>query len=78
MLEDVKSKIQILKDKNNGMRLYLEFNSDAWYGTRDSDDNEYWLTVRDFITPDSLYLGNIDDDSLQKLKSLSASLDASN
>ena len=24
------------------------------------ESNEYWLTVKDFVTPDSLYVGNID------------------
>ena len=83
LLDDVKSKIQILeKEKKQWNEVAVsgipEFGRLRITPIDYYDSNEYWLTVRDFITPDSLYIGNVENDSLQKLKSLSASFDASN
>ena len=38
--------------------------------------NDYWLTVRDFITPDTLYLGNLSTGAPEPLKSLPGFFDA--
>ncbi len=42
------------------------------------DDNTYWLTVRDYITPNTLYIGDVETKTTTQLKKLPDFFDASN
>ncbi|MBM76410.1 MAG: S9 family peptidase [Proteobacteria bacterium] len=42
------------------------------------DSNDYWLTVRDYITPDTLHMGSIGGSEPEFLKSLPSFFDADN
>ena len=48
----------------------MKLEDDSYYS------NDYWLTVRDFITPDTLYLGNLSTGAPEPLKSLPGFFDA--
>lgn len=46
-------------------------------GVDDVDSDDYWLTITDFLTPTSLYLGNVASNDREKLKQTPAFFDGS-
>ena len=81
-LDDVKSKIKILApSKKQWTEVKIagipEFGRLRITPIDQHESNEYWLTVKDFVTPDSLYVGNIDSGIPEKIKSLPEMFDAS-
>lgn len=82
-LDDVKSKIIILTPykkewKSSSLSGLPQMGNLSVWPIDSEESNDYWLTVRDFITPNTLYTGSIDGDAPEKLKSLPAFFDASN
>ena len=83
ILDDVKSKIVVLTPaKKTWTESTLEgipqFGILTLTPIDSEDSNDYWLTVKDFITPNTLYVGTIGGDPPKNVKSLPAFFDTTN
>ncbi|MCA9192209.1 MAG: S9 family peptidase [Planctomycetales bacterium] len=82
VLEDVKNRLYVLKEEPNGwqrssLKGVPEFGTIS-AGAVDADDsNAYWLTSSDYITPTTLYYGEIEGTHPVLLKQLAAQYDSS-
>ncbi|HAC92009.1 MAG TPA: S9 family peptidase [Planctomycetaceae bacterium] len=82
VLEDVKNRIYVLKQSNGGWRSSPlqgapEIGTIEVSAVDADESNAYWLSSSDFITPNTLYYGQIDG-GIEQLKQLPAQFDASN
>ena len=75
-LENVRNKLYLLKcETGEWTRKTLEaptFGSIHARGIDPDESDDYFLTVTDFLTPSSLYVGTVDQAAQEKLKSLPA------
>jgi prolyl oligopeptidase len=80
VLENVRSKLYTLKhSEGKWTRLELEvpeFGSSSMSGIDRDESDDYFLTLTDFLTPSSLYIGNILHPEREKIKSLPSFFDA--
>ena len=81
-LDDVRSRITVLTRARGAWRRSpvpgLPPLASAWATAVDEEtSDDYWLTVTDFLTPTSLYLGNVGNPAREKLKQTPAFFDGS-
>ncbi len=82
VLEDVKNRIYLV-EPNDGiwtrklMPNLPEFGTVNISAVDDEESNDFFMTVNDYLTPNSLYLGSIGGGAPQLLKQLPAFFDAS-
>ena len=76
VLENVRSKLYALqRSEGQWKRITLEvpeFGSTTISGIDSDESDDYFLTLTDFLTPSSLYIGTIGQPQREKLKSLPA------
>lgn len=82
VLEDVKNRIYVLKRHNDGwrsspLRGTPEIGTIEVSAVDADESNDYWLSSSDFITPNTLFYGQVDGD-IEQLKQLPAQFEASN
>jgi prolyl oligopeptidase len=79
-LENVRSKLYALQHaEGRWKRIELEapeFGSASINGIDRDESDDYFITLTDFLTPSSLYIGNIGQPRREKLKSLPSYFDA--
>ncbi|MAA80080.1 MAG: S9 family peptidase [Deltaproteobacteria bacterium] len=81
-LDNVQSKVVVAtpswrKWKQEPLQGIPQFGQVRISAIDSAKNNEYWLTVRDYITPDSLYVGTVGKNP-EKIKSLPAFFDSTN
>ena len=80
VLENVRSKLYALRrSEGRWTRVALEapeFGSASLTGIDRDESDDYFLTLTDFLTPSSLYLGTIEAAKREKLKTLPVFFDA--
>jgi prolyl oligopeptidase len=80
VLENVRSKLYALRrSEGRWTRIALEapeFGSGSLTGIDRDESDDYFLTLTDFLTPSSLYLGTIEAAQREKLKTLPVFFDA--
>lgn len=83
VLEDVKNRIYLVKPSHSGTWERTPLPNLPQFGTvsvsavDDEDSNDFFMTVTDYLTPTSLYLGTIGGGAPELLKQLPAFFDAS-
>lgn len=82
VLEDVKNRIYLVEPGDDVWRRSLlphlpEFGTVSISAVDDEDSNDFFMTVTDYLTPTSLYIGTIGGEAPQLLKQLPAFFDAS-
>ncbi len=83
VLDNVRSRVYVLRPDDSGhwtttlVKGLPEFSSIGARPVDPFDSDGYWLTITDFLTPSSLYLGSADNDAREKLKQTPAFFDAS-
>ena len=82
VLDNVRSRIHVLRPGANGwadtpMVGLPEFGSIGVTAVDDLEGDDYWLTVTDFLTPSSLYLGHLATGQRERLKQSPSYFDAS-
>ncbi len=82
VLEDVKNRIYLVEPSTGIWTRSLlphlpEFGTVSISAVDDEQSNDFFMTVTDYLTPTSLYLGTIGGDAPQLLKQLPAFFDAS-
>ena len=82
VLEDVKNRIYLVEPDagvwaRSAMAHLPEFGTVSISAVDDEESNDFFMTVTDYLTPTSLYLGTIGGDAPQLLKQLPAFFDAS-
>jgi prolyl oligopeptidase len=79
-LDNVRNRLFMLKlEKGSWSRTPIEapdFGSVGLNGIDEDDSDDYFMTVTDFLTPSSLYYGNLGKTEREKLKSLPAYFNA--
>ena len=79
-LEHVKSRIHVYSRKKGWTCSELpglpEFGHISVSAVDDWEGNDYWLSVRDFVTPDTISMGTIGGEVAQPIKSLPAFFNA--
>lgn len=79
-LDNVRNRLQALKRENGQWtRVKLatpEFGSVSISGIDPDESDDYFLTVSDYLTPSSLYLGTVGKEQRERLKSLPAFFNA--
>jgi len=81
VLEDVKNRVYLVKPGAETWERTLlpnlpEFGTISVSAVDDEDSNDFFMTVTDYLTPSSLYLGSIGGKAPELLKSLPAFFDA--
>jgi prolyl oligopeptidase len=82
VLDNVRSRVFVLRPGPAGwtstpMAGLPEFGTISAGGVDDLESDDYWLTITDFLTPTSLYLGTVGSDARERLKHSPAYFDAS-
>ncbi len=82
VLEDVKNRIYLVEPSEGIWKRTLmpnlpEFGTVSVSAVDDEESNDFFMTVNDYLTPTSLYLGTIGGEAPQLLKQLPAFFDAS-
>ena len=82
VLEDVKNRIYLVEPSADTWKRTLmpnlpEFGTVSISAVDDEESNDFFMTVNDYLTPTSLYLGTIGGEAPQLLKQLPAFFDAS-
>jgi prolyl oligopeptidase len=79
-LDNVRNRLFMLKfEKGSWSRMPIEapdFGSVGLNGIDEDESDDYFMTVTDFLTPSSLYYGNLGKTEREKLKSLPAYFNA--
>lgn len=79
-LDNVRNRLQALKRENGKWTrapiATPEFGSVSINGIDPDESDDYFLTVSDYLTPSSLYLGTVGKEEREKLKSLPAFFNA--
>ncbi|MCA8964156.1 MAG: S9 family peptidase [Planctomycetes bacterium] len=81
VLDNVKNRIFVLTHEDGGWRRDTlpglpEFGTISASAVDDEEGDDYWLTITDYLTPTSLWLGTIGGGPARQLKSLPAFFDA--
>ena len=80
-LDNVRTKVLVLTPSDAGWKReplpgLPEFGTVSASAVDDEESDAYWLTITDYLTPTSLFLGEIGKGPAQKLKSLPSFFDA--
>jgi prolyl oligopeptidase len=80
-LDNVRTKVDVLTATDAGWKReplpgLPEFGTVSASAVDDEEGDAYWLTITDYLTPTSLFLGEIGKGPAQKLKSLPSFFDA--
>ena len=82
VLDNVRSRVYVARPGAKGWTStpvagLPEYGTISVGGVDDHTTDDYWLTITDFLTPTSLYLGNVNKPARDKLKQTPAFFDAS-
>ena len=82
VLDNVRSRVYVARPGAKGWTStpvagLPEYGTISVGGVDDHTTDDYWLTITDFLTPTSLYLGNVNKPAREKLKQTPAFFDAS-
>lgn len=83
VLEDVKNRVYVVSQSDDGWKQEPlpgapQFGTVSVSAVDADESNDYWMTSSDYLTPTTLYLGSVGEESQpEQLKQLSAQFDAS-
>lgn len=83
VLEDVKNRVYVASRSDEGWKQEPlpgapQFGTVSVSAVDADESNDYWMTSSDYLTPTTLYLGSVEEESQpEQLKQLSAQFDAS-